>query len=311
MKAVALVTPSVLESDIKGWMDDLCAKHGCTIDWVNVTEKDNGYREKFKAYRNVIAWNCRMPHWWMSKWGNNVLSIENSLLHQPSGIFIDSRGFYTNSNLNQLRTWEQSYDVNLDGFCRAKFEWGAMAGGDPDGPVLVCLQSPLDLNMTSQFPAAHGKDRKLQIVMELLYNHLPSGKPVVIRPNPRFLDKWKEAEHEIKLKDEWTVNWEGRFHEILPQFSRLVTVNSTCASEAATLGMPVAALGTGCFTGSGVVLECHSNPSLLSGFYDWVQSTEACRAYACAILGRHFVPYKMNGANVVNVEMERWLAKLK
>jgi hypothetical protein len=304
MKAIALVTQSVIQSRIKPWMEAACARRGVELTFRNVTESTKDYTALFKAHRNIITWNCRMPHNWMRKWGGNILFVENSLLCQRAGIFIDSGGFFSRSNLCRLRTWEQEYAVDLDAFTRKNFQWGAMAGGDGYGPVLVCLQSGKDSNMIQQFPLGDGADDRLERTLDILREHLPRGRRVVIRPNPRFLDEWNAKER--VLRDDWTVSYAGNFHSILPDFSALVSVNSTCVSEAITLGMPVATLGIGAFTGSGATMDCSRDPATLQNLPEWYPDGQRCERYAKAVLGRHFMPYDVaDDAN--SVEFDLWL----
>jgi len=111
-------------------------------------------------------------------------------------------------------------------------------------------------------------------------------------------------------RDDWQMDDSSSFSERLPACSALVTINSTCASEAALLGIPTATLGTGAFTGSGVTLECALDPSKLATLFSFQPDLHRCRAYCSAILGRHFLPYGIvRDRNCL--EFEHWLAKSK
>lgn len=303
MKAIALVTESVMHSRLKGHFERECERAEIALEFYCVTESCARYSELFRSHRNVITWNCRMPHEWMRKWGNNVLYIENSLLWQKAGIFIDHRGFFSQSNLCVKRAWEDFHSVDLDAFTRQHFKWGALSGGNPDGPILVCLQNPKDSNLQMEFPSSRGNPDKLGATLDILYQHLPISVPITIRPHPRFLEAWNAKSY--PMRSNWTVDWSGSFYDLLPRCSALVTVNSTCASEAVTLGIPVATLGTGAFTGSGATLECADNPARLRELERWQPSPNRCRQYAEAILGRHFLPY--NEECGYNSELESWL----
>lgn len=308
--AVALVPEAITESKMRLRLERACAREGIKLDLHCTTGGLSNYRELFRESKNVISWNCRMEHWWMTRFGNNVLFVENSLLRQRAGAFVDHGGFWNNSNLCRLKTWEQDHQVDLDAFTQHWFDWGAMAYRKHAGPVLVCLQNSIDSNIRQQFPYASKREDKTQVVMEILYQHLPRGREVVIRPNPRFIDDFNKVKDTISWRDDWTLNYEESFHELLPKFSALVTVNSTCASEAVTFGMPVATLGTGAWSGSGATYECAHDPSGLAGFYDWEPDTDKCERYAKAVIGRHFMAYNSD-ADVPNIELERWLAACK
>ena len=302
MNAVALVTESVIKSPLAGFLEAECRNAGIVVEFYNVTASCARYSELFRATPNVITWNCRMPHSWMTKWGNNVLFVENSLLCQRAGVFIDHGGFFANSNLCHKQTWRKRYNVNLDAFTRKHFGWGVMEGGTPDGPVLVVLQNPIDSSVVQGFPAAgHNKD-KIGAALSIIIEHLPRNRRVIVRPNPRFLEAWT---HDAMLPEGWTVEHSEPFHQVLPRCSAMITVNSTAAREAVTLGIPTAVLSTGAFTGSGAVFECHDAPERLRGFFDWTPDLDSCRYYAEAILGRHFMSYTTPRPG--NPELASWL----
>lgn len=305
MKAVALVTQSVLQSAIKPLLERRCAETGIELSFYNVTESCAKYSELYRSHRNVITWNCRMPHDWSTRWNNNVLYVENSLLWQRAGIFIDRGGFFSRSNLCRKQTWQDSYDVDLNDFTQQNFKWKALSGGDPSGPILVCLQNTHDCNLQLEFPLGNPHKDKIAATLELLYKHLPPNRNIIIRPHPRFLDYWKEHVGSYRLRSDWRVDWSGDFYSLLPTCSTLVTVNSTCASEAVSLGLPVATLGVGAFTGSGATLDCSAEPRLLRQLGQWQPDLTACRRYVEAILGRHYLSYSkpMGG----NAELEAWL----
>lgn len=294
----------MLENPLKAWLDERCAAAGVTLEWHCVKAPGFQYREVFRSSRNVIAWNCRRPHAWLTERQQNVLHVENTLLSQRTGIFADHGGFFSNSNLCRKQTWRERYPhAQPEFFAKREFGWKAFSGGDPQGPVLVALQNRPDCNLRLEYPLAEGARDKVVRTLELLREHLPTGRPVLVRPHPRERADFKDGG---VWRDDWRLDMEGAFAERLPQCSALVTVNSTCASEAALLGVPTATLGTGAFSGSGVTLECAQAPALLAGLADFQPDLERCRAYTCAILGRHFIPYSIKGDRPC-LEFESWL----
>lgn len=306
MKQVAaLVTEIVLNSDLKNWVENRCAAAGAEVTWHNVTQSTENYKEVFKTTPNVITWQCRMPHSWTTNWGNNVLYIENSLIAQRAGAFVDSRGFFSQSNLCTGKKWATEHIVDLDAFAERHFGWKAFSGGNPDGPVLVTLQCRKDCNINFEYPASPRGDKVVFTVNKVL-EHLPRDRGVLIRPHPRerLLFEGVPAPEGCQ----WSM--EGDFPSLLPQCSGMVTVNSTCASEACLLGLPVATLGTGAFTGSGATFECHEDLSRLSRFLEYQNDVEAQRRYCSAILGGHFLPYRHSG-EVNCPEFDLWLARLR
>lgn len=309
-KAIALVPQAVLQSPLRVYLEWACAKRGINLEFYNVTDGTQRYSELFRSHRNVITWNCRMTDKWMKWHGENVLYIENSLLHQPSGIFIDHGGFFSNSNLRKQRSWELPSFCDLEGFTTRNFGWRAMDGGNANGPILVALQRSSDSNMQQEFPLGASHQDRTGAFIQLLKSHLPLGKKVTVRPNPRFLKEWNEGLPSYDLPKDWEVNHEGKFYEVLPKCSALVTVNSTCANEAVTLGVPVAVLGTGNFTGSGAVLECHEKPENLQCLSDYTPDYGRCLDYSRAILARHFLPYQKRDDDT-NPQLELWLNACK
>lgn len=306
MNAIALVPKAVMESDLKGFFEDRCSERGISLDFHCITGDCSKFKPLFHNYQNVIAWNCRLPHSWLTKDGKNVLFIENSLLHQGAGIFVDHGGFYSKSNLCREKTWQNIHEVDLGKFTKRFFKWEPGQGGSPDGPILVCLQNALDANLRQEFPLGNGHEDRLKVSIEVINKHLPRKTEVILRPSPRFLDWWKEHSASYPIRPEWKVDWSGKFVDVVVGCRAMVTVNSTCASEAATLGIPVATLGTGAFTGSGVSLECAHHPERLRDILDWEPPSNAGFRFGSAILGRHFMAYHDPRSTE---EFERWLER--
>ena len=317
-KAIALVTDIVLNNPLGKALGDCCKMCGIKLDTHSVTKGCANYTRLFREYDNVITWNCRMRHNWKVAQGKNVLYVENSLLSQRSGMFIDANGFFSHSNMRLEQHWsDMDYDEHAEvirPFLRAKFGWEPFSGGDPDGPIIAVLQNAVDCNMVNEFPfgAERGGDRLLAS-LEFLHTYLPQDRKVLLRPHPRFLDWWKKHEAEYKAKY-WRGNWElnvgGRVYALLPKCSAMVAVNSTTVSEAISLGMPVAVMGTGNFTDSGAVLDCSSNPEALKGLLSYQPDVGACKAYIAAVFLKHHVPYEATAKDLLkNGEFRRWIER--
>lgn len=301
MDAAALVMPKVLKSRLKGWIDAQAAARGIGIRWVDVAADASSYRSTVRDCANVIAWNCRIPQDWMQQHGWNVLHIENSLICQSAGVFVDRGGFFSRSNLCVQQSWRDNHRYSLEWVARRWFGWEYGFRGAPDGPVLVALQNRKDCNLNTEFPLGTAATDKVVEALRLLEQHLPDV-PTLIRPHP---SERADFDHGGIWRPNWTLDTAGSLAERLPQCRALVTVNSTCASEATLSGVPVAVLGTGAFTGSGAVLECHGDVSRLNGLFD-APGMEARRAYASAVLSRHFLPYDLTGKRVCR-EFDDWL----
>lgn len=304
MKAVAVVPKSVLKSRIKGWVDQKVQAKGGTVEWIDVSENPIGFREVLRKNKNVIAWNCRLPHKSMVEDGGNTLFVDNSLISQRAGVFIDNRGFFSNSNLCVQQTWKKPSFAHLEFIAKRDFGWEAFSGGDADGPILVALQLREDCNVKLEFPLAANAEDKVVESLKILKSHLPRGREILVRPHPR---EWKNFSSNGVWRDDWTMNTEGKFSEILPKCCALVTVNSTCVSEAALLGVPTATLGVGAFSGSGLTLDCSKDPKNLNLLGSFKPDLDLCRRYCAAIINHHFLPYDIHDGRVV-AEFESWLA---
>jgi len=314
MNAIALVTDSVMQSSLKEYFETQWKMHGDgNLAFHSVTQNCKPYVELFNAHQNVITWNCRMPHSWLSSKGKNVLFIENSLLCQRSGIFIDARGYFSNSNIHHDQSWlgENAEWPDADLFIRRHFGWEPFSGGNINGPIMVCLQYGPDSNLQQEFPLGKSATDKVRATLELLATHLPTDRRIIIRPHPRFLTVWHELEAQYRnecWRPTWDVSLGGNLYELLPHCSALVSVNSTTVSEALSLGLPVATLGLGVFSDSGVTLECALNPSRLRELHSFAPDPILCRRYVSAILRRHHLPYDVDQKRT-NRELNTWLSK--
>lgn len=280
-----------LERPLRKWMDEQAAVAGVKLDWRVVNASNRGdYKPWFRSCTNIISWGFKMPHRWMTQRGQNVLFIENSLIRQDQGIFADHRGWFGNSNLRHSKEVADSSHIDLAHLAKDWFGWKLGSGGNPRGPILVCLQRARDASMRQYFPLGKGvaPDALTNRVLELLKDHLPPVIPILIRPHPLDRANFTPA----VWRDDWRTDLEGSLSERLAECSAMVTVNSTCATEASLLGIPVATLGVAGFTGHGVTLECHESPAKLAELSHWRPRWQDCEKYVRAVLGGHFMSYE-------------------
>ena len=85
-----------------------------------------------------------MPHAWLQAHARNVLYIENSLIHQHSGVFADHLGFFSQSALCREQTWRDPPCYNLAWFAGHKFNWALHHPCSLSGPLLVALQPQVE-----------------------------------------------------------------------------------------------------------------------------------------------------------------------
>ncbi len=318
MHTVTAFVPEIfLRSKLPAWFDGKCAERGHMIEWLNVNKDMDQYKPRFNAVKNIITWQCRMPHSWTSSRGVNLLHIDNSLINQRHGCFVDAQGFFSKSNLaaSHPDTRDTFYapldeafaEKGLSFTAKQWFGWTPFQGGDPEGPVLVALQYRRDCNVNFEFPLAPRGDDKVKFTLEVVKKHLPADVSVIVRPHPRERELFTSTEG---LPPNWAWSLDGTLAEILPKCSALVTVNSTCATEACLLGLPVAVLGTGTFTGSGAVNECHDDFSKLKNIRAFKAHHAAQRAYVTKVLSQHTLPYEFH-TDLENAEVDLWLDRLQ
>lgn len=306
---IAFVPEIFLNSTLPSWFDRKCAERGYKVEWLNVNISMPRYKPAFNQVKNIITWQCRMPHSWTSSQSVNLLHIDNALLAQRHGCFVDARGFFSESNLCASHHANSNADYPCEVFAAKHFGWQAFQGGTQDGPILLALQHRRDCNVNFEFPGAPKTLDKVKFTIEVAKTYL-SDRHVLVRPHPRERELFTDRE---TLPDGWEWSMDGSLADVLPKCSALVTVNSTCATEACLLGLPTYTLGTGTFTGSGAVRECADNFGLIQGAgYEPCSNEElaAQRQYVSTVLTHHTLPYNAP-PHFENQQVDLWLERLQ
>jgi hypothetical protein len=244
-----------------------------------------------------------MSHEWMTQAKQNILFLDNALISQKRGVFVDHGGLFARSNLCRDAGEEGSHWA-ADFYARREFGWRAFREGDVAGPILVCLQCEADSSVTQGFLPGRESEGRMVEFLRQVKTHLPfPSHRVIIRPHPREKPACLPPDAEC---EGWSWANEETFAEVLPRCRAVVTVNSTCAHEAVLAGVPVATLGTGTFTGWGVTLECAGNPARLGEIANWRPEPSRAEAYVCRAMTRHFLPYEIREGRI-NEEFNLWL----
>jgi hypothetical protein len=308
MKPLGLVTTAIMNSGIPAFIEK---RTGLCFHWHDITKGLSEYKPLFAQYQNIITWNCKMPPDWVASKCKNVLFVENGLISQRSGVYLDSEGIYSRSRFRMKDWMSQAPRCDPEPHIAKWLGRKAFGGGCPGGPILVCLQSPPDCTLRWEYGLAKQSKDKLAATLELVGKYLPPGRVVLIRPHPRNMKEWDESFGDYSKKY-WKKGWElsrySSLTDLLPHCSAVVSVNSTCLSEAVALGIPAAALGTGIFTGGGVLLECHDDPNRLRGILDYKPDLELARRYCAEILYGHQLPYFPQDETPCE-ELELWLRR--
>jgi hypothetical protein len=280
-RAIALVPKVIIQNPIGQALVAASATHGIRLELLECYER---YRENLGTSANVITWGMKLRQDQYTEGGRNVLFIENGLLCQRHGCYMDSRGYFADSSLVAGREWErQPDDVELEDLAdHLKYEFGWESGATCNnvGPIMVALQTPNDAPLQHYCPRPPGDGN--QYVIDCATTYLPFGVPIILRPHP----KHDFNEIHYRIPDAWTIDRAGDVHSRLRQCRSLVTANSTLGIEALGLGMPVACLGRHVYTGSGAVLECSQHPERLRDLNAWKPPSTRLVALLCAIMRR-------------------------
>ena len=271
---------------------------------VKLPALSHGYKNLFRSTRNAGTFSYKTDYGWYHAEKQNTLFIEHSVIDQSFGYFFDSAGLFSDSTLSRSR-WRPVAEFDVESLVMTRFGWEAWSGGDCNGPVLVCLQRPKDCSVKPRyFPHTEdGVDVRVTL-LKLLAEH--SADSLLVRVHP------KDGEFNPPIwRDNWRLDRSGEeFNTIVKRCRAVVTISSTCASEAVLLGMPVATFGTGVFTGHNITLDCSSDPSLVAHLPDWRPDVSRCRAYVSRVLERHLMsfegPYRYPCA-----EFSEWLTRCK
>jgi len=223
-----------------------------------------------------VAWGKK------HKVSGNVLYLENGLMKQNTGVYIDNQGLFDESSMthdNREATPTEIADLGI----ALNTRWPNRTH-DPDGHILVCLQVNTDMTLRHCFPlAGRYTDRRRRFLYHL-YHNLFTDRKVVIRTHP---SEREIPKLDFELPSNWSFDHTGTIGEALERSSHLVTINSTVVTEALAFGVPVATFGRGPFDNAGVTLDCSILPAC-------IQALETFKAdptdYLCKIL-RHQLPY--------------------
>lgn len=311
MHAVALIMDNIRKNLGDGFIS-ACHRNGITLE-IYSPEKET-YIDHFYSNRNIITWGVKMPQHWYHRHKRNVLFLENGLFSQRDGVWIDSTGWYSKSNFckekHYLRNRSPKIEKRLVKIAKKRFGWNCFEGGKQEGPILFAVQNERDAPCQYQFPLQTKGENNVLTALKLLRENV-SDRPVLIRPHPKFMDKWDLIKDDCRrlFKKNWRTDYSKNVYNTLKQCSALVTVNSTLAVETLFLGIPVAVFGQSVYTGSDVVLDCSQDPSNLSNLYSHTISRRKRLNFLCACL-QHQIPYKARDVQILkNEEFAKWVQR--
>jgi hypothetical protein len=305
----AMLPNNVVNSPIGEHIRAEVEKHGIILT-------DNGVKDKYKLHltscRNAITWGMKLPHKMYAANNRNMLYIENGLLNQKKGVFVDHKGFFADSWFCQSRAWETEPSPEerrrMREMIQDRHGWEFNAGGDPNGPVLVALQTKRDASLLYYYPAAEKQQLKNFATLQFVNQHLQTDKDVIIRKHPLFND-FNPRRYNQLFKSNWSWDETEKLSDILPKCSAVVTTNSTVAIDALTLGLPVATLGDHVWTRSGVTFECSTNPERLAQFENHKSDVAKIESFICALI-RSELPFNCKYEDVAeSYPFQQWLER--
>jgi hypothetical protein len=298
--ALALVTRAVIER-LGPSLAAACAARGVRLE---LRECYDGYRAAMGSEHNVITWGMKLRHADYLSGGRNVLFIENGLLSQRHGVYMDGGGYFAHSSIVAGREWEREPTATELAALAAHVvtEFGG-SGHDPAGPVMVALQTPNDAPIQHYLtrPAWDG----LGYVIDAAAQYLPAGVPVILRPHPRH----EFDPRAYRIPDTWTLERGGNVYERMRTCRAVVTANSTLGIEALAMGLPVACLGRHAYSGSGAVMECDGTPARLATLLSWEPDPRRAQALLCAVMRRQ-IAYRATAAEIEALPaFQAWTAR--
>jgi len=338
MKFVMCLPKNVFESEaIKNFVSVCHSKELESIYMDSSSEEVRGaYSSILYENKNVVTWIFRIPH--SSYKGINTLFLDNGLLFQKNGIFLDHLGHWTDSsfvlgNKASAKYSKEEYST-LCKYMLDNFGFDKRDDFDKDGPILIALQTKSDC--PTQFYFKHPlynyevlvpsftlgmklEKRTIKSVSEdSVYNLLhickdkfPENVPVIVRPHPLDRERFKSqfSLYAEFFKGNWSIDESPKIYDTAKKCRVIVTINSTVATEMLFIGIPVVVLGKGLFTNSGAVFDCSEDFEKLKYFPDYVPDVERINSFLCSIL-RYQVPYNASCEFIENhPSVKAWIGK--
>ena len=286
-----------------------CAKQSIQIKLLGKNRRN--YKANISLFYNVVTWGMKVPQRWYDKRQKNVLYLENGLFSQSHGCYIDTSGWFTDSS---IVTGQEYFEI-AEGWEEAEYQSIAqslygdvpfMKSYNEDGPILLILQSRRDASVLYHFDG-NGKGENTILSLLRIVNRYFSNREVLVRPHPRFHSEWKKVSTQALryFGENWREDNSRNVYQTIKRCSKVITINSTVATEALYTGIPVATLGKSTFTGSDVTLECAGNFDRLLEFDSFVPNASKIKRYLAAIM-RHQLKY---GSSLEDVERNRSFQK--
>lgn len=283
----------------------------CGIRMAVATTSD-GYMRIWGMHKNLVTWGVHWRSDWHHRMDHKVLYIENALLHQKLGIFVDHMGYFGDSSITvEPQPAPTSAEIaRMKTHCKQAFPWSWLEGGKPNGPIMAVCQTHNDTSVRwHNFPDRNGlKEGSIEALLRLCSPL--RGKKVIVRPHPKAVEHFKDQSSRFDWPKSWSVDTTPNVYETLRRCSGLVTATSTLATEALSLGIPVACLGRAAWAGYGVVMECSGNTDRVAKMLEWKPDGNRVVEYLCAVM-RHQIAYTASVDDILdNESFRRWIGSI-
>ena len=307
--AVILLTGSVNRSGLSKRVALAAAR--CGIKLAVATTRD-GYMKIWCMHKNIATWGVKWKSAWYRRRGHKVLYLENGLLKQKSGLYIDHAGYFNDSSIvaEDQPDPTQTEIAGMMAHCKSVFPWSWFEGGDPDGPIMIACQTHNDASVRwHHFPGRGSFGEGSMKALLRLCGPLRDRK-VIVRPHPGAKDRFEDQTSGFDWPSGWSVDQSDNVYETLRKCSGLVTVTSTLATEVQSLGIPVACLGQGAWMGSGAVLECAKQVDRVADVLNWKPDEYSVIKYLCSVM-RHQLSFQASVDDILrNVSFRHWITDI-
>ncbi len=277
------------------------------IEVANHITQKNTYRSHWRSSKDLITWGIKWKSHQYKQGGRNVLYCENAQIKQNQGIYVDSKGYFSDSSI----VLNKEYDIEPSDKERqdlrdhiAQHYKGHLFGDysyDPDGPILIPMQMNKDATMRHYFPLCKSTER-IKHHLDFAIQHLPKGTNAIVRSHPK-----EKNFPDCKIPNYFHIESSGNIQSVLKKCSGVVAVNSTVVTEALLFGLPVATLGRNIFTGSKCVLDCSGDPEKIRDILKFKPKMKDIENYLCAVMRRQ-LPYDSTIENTLkNPSIQEWL----
>jgi hypothetical protein len=273
IKAAIITWPNIMLSNLVISMKKLAYEFDIDLQEVPLAPKTGGkeHYSLISKFEHVVSWaNHGKPFEQQNK-ERNILHFENGLLTRGETFYLDDNGYGSSSNIVLRKYNTQKYsDTVKSNLITLLVDAGFLfeCPLEKTNTILVGLQGKFNDN------------RLLQNCVKFL----PQDANVLVRPHPGLYDKCCEIFNEnCSQHQNYKLDTEKDPFQSLLRCDALIVNNSSLMYKAMCMNKKVATCDKGFHTNSTAVLDCTTNPQLLSKIYDFQPDFDATLNLLCGI----------------------------